>query len=301
MVEDRLQVLVTLRYVASGEVGSGTLTGGSLPAPLTYARQYQTWGPVPAIAVENLADVSLTNIASASMDLARATLDPAATLTLPTTSDGDAVLTLDGIFPPGRVVYEDGLVLPGGSAGAGGATVPVASGTHTYVIAPAPACGAAPATGCRRPTLPGRALLQLRKSGGGRMLWKWTRGAATAIADFGNPLATTGYGLCLYNGAGTLLESASAPAGGFCSAAGRRPCWRRTSHGYRYVDPALTPSGLRQVILKPGLAGKAQILVKGQGPLLALPTLPILTMPVTAQLVSSDGVCWEATYHSASP
>src|SRR6266849_1461822 len=175
------------------QVGSGMLTGGSLPAPLTYSRQYQTWGPVPAIPVENLADVGLTNIGSAHLEVARATLDPAATLTLPTTSDGAAVLSLDGVFPPGRVVFEDGVVLPGGSAGAGGATVTVASGTHTYVIAPAPTCGAAPATGCRRPTLSRRALLQLRKNGGNRLLWKWTRGAATSLADFGNPLATTGY------------------------------------------------------------------------------------------------------------
>jgi hypothetical protein len=281
------------------QFGAGTLTGGNLPAPLAYTRQYRTWGTAPAIPVENLADVGLTNIGAARIDLARASLDPAAILTLPTTSDGDAVLTLDGVFPPGRLVFEDGLILPGGSAGAGGAVVPVRSGTHTYVIAPALACGASPATGCRRPTAPRRALLRLRNVTPDikdRLLWKWKHGAATSIADFGNPPASTGYALCMYDGAGLLLEGASAPADGSCNG---RPCWRATRSGFRYVDPALTPSGLRQIVLRAGAAGKAQIVVKGRGPLLALPALPISTLPVTVQLVSSDGVCWEATYSSA--
>jgi hypothetical protein len=199
------------------------------------------------------------------------------------------------------VVLEDGLVLPTGSVGAGGATVPVKSGTHTYVIASVPACAPAPTTGCRGPVAPHRAFLQLRRGavpGKNRLLWKWTRGAATGASDFGNPLATTGYGLCIYGAGGILLdEGASAPAGGSC---GARACWRATPRGYRYVDRDLTPSGLRQVVLDAGAAGRAQILVKGRGALLALPSLPITTLPVTVQLVSSDGTCWEATYGSAS-
>jgi len=275
-------------------------TAGAVP-PFTYTENNRTWGAAPAIPVENLADVTLTNIASARIDLARAALDPAATLTLPTTSDGDAVLTLDGAFPPGRVAYEDGVVLPGGSAGAGGAVVPVASGSHTYVIAAAPTCGLTPLSGCRTPIEPRRALLQLRNTTPDtkdRLLWKWTHGAATTVADFGNPLSTTGYGLCIYDGNNTRLQAAAAPAGGLCNATRARACWRATAKGYRYADRDLTPAGVRRIILQSGAAGNAKIVVKGQGALLAPPALPIEHLPVRVQLVSSDGVCWEATYGS---
>jgi len=105
--------------------------------------------------------------------------------------------------------------------------------------------------------------------------------------------------LAIVAAARAALASASAPAGGFCSAGSSRPCWRANARGYRYVDRYLTPSGLRQLVPRAGPAGKAQILVKGQGALLALPALPISPLPVTVQLVSRDGVCWEATYHSA--
>ncbi|MEO6028623.1 MAG: hypothetical protein ABIR79_17295 [Candidatus Binatia bacterium] len=49
-------------------------------------------------------------------------------------------------------------------------------------------------------------------------------------------------------------------------------------------------------MLKAGAAGKAQISVKGQGANLALPTLPIADLPITVQLTSSDGACFEAIY-----
>jgi hypothetical protein len=273
-------------------------TAGAVP-PFTYVETNRSWGAVPSIPVANLADVTLTNVAGARIDLARAALDPADILTLPTTSDGPSVLTLDGAFPANRVVYEDGVILPAGSAGPSGATVPVASGTHTYVIAPPPTCAAVPATGCRQTTLAGKALLKLRNTSPDTkdsLLWKWTRGAATSRGDFGDPLTSTSYGLCIYDGTGLLLESAAAPAGGTCS--GGHACWRATASGFRYVDKDLTPSGLRQVLLKSGADGKAQIVVKGSGPLLALPTLPLTPLPVHVQLTSSDGTCWEATYHT---
>ncbi|MEO6029682.1 MAG: alpha/beta hydrolase-fold protein [Candidatus Binatia bacterium] len=275
-------------------------TAGAVP-PFTYSENNRTWGPTPAIAVANRADVRLTNIASARLDLARAALDPGATLTLPTTADGPALLTLDGGFPPGRVVYEDGVVLAGGTANAGGAIVPVNPGTHTYVIAPAPTCGVVAATGCRAPTAPRAAILQLRNvspDAKDRLQWKWGRGAPTTLADFGDPLATTGYSLCVYDGLGVLVQAAAAPAGDVCNARHPRPCWRASRTGFRYVDRDLTPTGIRQIVLKSGVAGQAQIQVKGEGAALGLPSLPFGTLPLTVQLVNSDGACWQATYSS---
>ncbi len=272
-------------------------TAGAVP-PFTYVETNRSWGEPPAEPVENVADVQLTNVGSARIDLARAALDPGATLTLPTTSDGDATLLLDGAFPTGRQVLEDGAVLAGAAAGPGGAVVPVKSGTHTYVITAGAGCTASPLAGCRRPVQAGGALLQLRNvspDAKDRLLWKWTRGPATTTAEFGDPLAGTDYRLCVYDGGGALLASASAPAGGVCGAHGR-PCWKATGHGYRYLDKELTPSGIRQIVLKSGAAGKAQIVVKGQGAGLGLPALPITSLPVVVQLAAGGGTCFEATY-----
>ena len=46
--------------------------------------------------------------------------------------------------------------------------------------------------------------------------------------------------------------------------------------------------------------GVAKIIVKGKGSLLNLPALPIANpdLPLTVQLTSSNGECWEATYSS---
>jgi hypothetical protein len=134
-----------------------------------------------------------------------------------------------------------------------------------------------------------------------KLLWKWIKGAATTKADFGNPLATSDYSLCMYNGAGTLISAATAPAGGLCGiGTSLRACWRETARGFRYKDKALTPSGIQKVILTSGLSGKAKILVKGKGSLLDLPTLPVTSLPVRVQLNNSDGICWEAVYSTPS-
>jgi hypothetical protein len=158
-----------------------------------------------------------------------------------------------------------------------------------------------PAAACRPPAQSQKASLQLRNAtpdSKDRLQWKWLKGTATAKADFGNPTATTGYALCLYDGNSTLIADAAIPAAGTCNAASPRPCWRENARGFRYVDKDLTPNGIQQVVLKAGDAGKAQIQVKGRGASLPDPTLPISHLPVTVQLVSSTGQCWTATYSS---
>lgn len=47
--------------------------------------------------------------------------------------------------------------------------------------------------------------------------------------------------------------------------------------------------------LRPGVAGKAKIQIQGRGVHLDLAPLPA-TQPVTVQLKSSDGTCWNAVY-----
>jgi hypothetical protein len=162
-------------------------------------------------------------------------------------------------------------------------------------------CGPVPSIACRPPAVSGKARLQLRNTSPDtkdRLQWKWLKGTATAKADFGNPTATTGYALCVYDGNSNLIANATMPAGGSCNAASPRPCWRENARGYRYVDKDLTPSGIQQLVLKAGPDGKAQIGLKGKGVLLPDPALPISDLPVTVQLVSSAGQCWTATYHT---
>jgi acyl-homoserine lactone acylase PvdQ len=162
------------------------------------------------------------------------------------------------------------------------------------------ACGRVPAAGCRRPLVPGKALLDVQDrtpDTRDRLLWRWLAGAATAKNDFGDPRAATDYQLCIYDGAPALVAHAAVPAGGLCGAKAR-PCWTETARGFRYADPDLTPDGVQKVLLKAGLDGKAQLRVQGKGALLDVPALPVQTLPVTVQLMSGEGACWEAVYRS---
>jgi hypothetical protein len=163
------------------------------------------------------------------------------------------------------------------------------------LVLPGAECGATPVAVCRAPTLPQKSKLVLKDKIGprDRLSWTWTKGAATSKSDLGNPLADTGYALCVYDGDDHLISSATAPPGGICAG---HPCWKETDAGFRYVDAELTPTGLRKLELKSGVAGKSKIGVLGKGDLLAMPGLPILDLPVTVQLVHDGGGCWGATF-----
>jgi hypothetical protein len=125
--------------------------------------------------------------------------------------------------------------------------------------------------------------------------WKW-KGQATTLPDFGNPVGTTGYALCIYEGS-SLLLTARAPASGDC---GAKPCWKALgTKGYGYKDATSTPDGLLKVTLKVGAAGKAQVAVKGKGVNLPDAVLPLST-PVTVQLQATTGACWTATFGTAT-
>ncbi|MEB2286071.1 MAG: hypothetical protein B6D46_03750 [Polyangiaceae bacterium UTPRO1] len=157
-----------------------------------------------------------------------------------------------------------------------------------------PGCGPAPEAGCRAPAAPARASIFLRNAAAAAhdsLQWKWNRGAATPQTDFGNPTIDTGYQLCLYDG-GALRMSLPLPAGGAC---GGRACWRENGSGFQYADKTGS-RGITRLALKSGTTpGKAKILLKGRGGGLAMPTLPF-AQPLTVQLRSSTGACWDATF-----
>lgn len=154
-----------------------------------------------------------------------------------------------------------------------------------------------PAPDCREPTAAGGATLVLRDSDDDAkdlLLWKWRRGPAASKAEFGDPLASTGYALCVYDDTG-LLTTVTAPAGDTC---GHHPCWAERGGGFRYRDPERTPDGAAGILLQPGHHdGRTKIVVEASGENLDLPDLSSLESPLTVQLRRSGSrLCWSAGY-----
>lgn len=164
----------------------------------------------------------------------------------------------------------------------------------------ADACGTVPAGGCLHPVLSGKAQLQIKQPvdpAKHAFSWKWGAGAATDLAAFGDPSMTSDYALCVYDDQGGTpvrrLRMAIAP-GGTCKG---KPCWKGSTTGWQYKKSDFVPKGQLQIKLKSGVAGKAQIAVKAQGPHLGLAMLPATQSPsVRVQLNNGAGRCWEAVY-----
>lgn len=152
--------------------------------------------------------------------------------------------------------------------------------------------GAVPSAGeCKRPVESRRGLFQLKNDpfddGRDRLVWRWASGAQTDKTEWGSPLASTSFGLCVYDesgGARQLIMERLLPAGAF---------WRERANGFKYVD---ANSGFRSVILKAGAAGRASIAVNGQGPGLAMVPLPLDQDDAVAVQLVTAGACWEARY-----
>jgi hypothetical protein len=162
-------------------------------------------------------------------------------------------------------------------------------------------CGPTPATGCRLTAVAGSTfkIKDATPDAKDQVKWKWSRGAATTVADFGNPVTGTPvYKLCVYDTSvrPQPLMDLDVPPGGTC---GTKPCWKATgTKGYAYRNKAALPDGITSVKLKMGIVGKAKVQAVGKGDPLPLPSLP-LTLPVTVQLVLQDGAtnrCWQTTY-----
>jgi cysteine-rich repeat protein len=166
-------------------------------------------------------------------------------------------------------------------------------------------CGPVPATGCRTPTLPAMSLLKIKNKDNDskdQLLWNWANGEATTAAEFGNPVTSTSYLLCVYDSSAAPqpLMTLAAPSGGLCQG---RPCWTASNNGtkFRYKDKLLVPDGLQLALLKEGLLdGKAKVKFKAKGSPLPLAPTPF-TLPVTVQVKNTDtSVCWEAVFSAPS-
>ncbi|HEY8516330.1 MAG TPA: PKD domain-containing protein [Candidatus Binatia bacterium] len=145
-------------------------------------------------------------------------------------------------------------------------------------------CAPAPLAGCRD----GRTSFVLREPGAAArrsLTFTWSRGTTT-LADLGDPTATTEYALCVYDGSGLALATGARPGAK----------WSRVgTTGYRYKDAGAYPGGIHSARVTSGK--NPRLVVKGKGVHLPAATLP-LTLPVTAQLVASDGACWQGVYQA---
>jgi hypothetical protein len=206
------------------------------------------------------------------------------------TSDAftDIVWGLPGIVrlrQPGRLVFTS-VPAP---------TVTPAAPTPTPTPTVTPPCPPVPAV-CATPIAAEKASLQLADRAPDdkdRLVWRWTKGAATDLASLGDPRATDDYALCLYDAAG-VRATMRIPAGGLCRG---RPCWQARSNGFVYRNKDALTDGIAQLTLRAGAAGKAQHLAKGQGDALPMPALAGLTPPLQVQLRNlGTGACWGAAY-----
>jgi hypothetical protein len=169
-----------------------------------------------------------------------------------------------------------------------------------YAAGPALRCAATPRVGCRAPTKAGAAQLALdRRHGTRNVKWKWRHGAATSLAELGDPTVSQDYALCVYDESGptpALALENVAPAGGLCDGV---PCWRATgTHAFTYGDKPAAPLGITSLKLSSGSDGHASIAVAAKGP--NVPTLPLpAPLPLRVQMQSTSGTCWEAAFSAA--
>jgi hypothetical protein len=159
-----------------------------------------------------------------------------------------------------------------------------------------PACALTPATGCRLPAVDGKAKLKITDDADDnkdQLKWKWIKGSATQAMDFGDPLATDSYLLCIYDGS-TRVSSIELPAGDTCAG---KPCWKATASGFLYKDKDRTPEGGFKAKLKAGGDTKAGVSVIAKGVTLETPDPTTFTGPLRVQLQRADGaICFESVF-----
>jgi hypothetical protein len=145
--------------------------------------------------------------------------------------------------------------------------------------------------------------LELTSAGPPQLTWKWKGGDGVALADLGDPTASTDYQLCVFEDADTspaVLFGAGAPA----ASCGVEPCWKALStRGFQWKNRTGAGDGLTSVVVKTGAAGKAAVVLKGKGDALRDRPLgvpvPPFGLPLRVQLRADGGACFEARIDAA--
>jgi cysteine-rich repeat protein len=173
-------------------------------------------------------------------------------------------------------------------------------GDTCQMIGPTLTCVATegPRTDCRGSTGSATAGIKIKNSmpdKRDRLSFRYRKGVPTAKAEFGDPLGTTDYTFCLYQASQpSPLYRVSLPAGITCKAG--RACWKEVRKGYRYRDSTAGRRGVTALTLTEGGAGSAKIAFRARGENLLPPDLGLINSKLTAQIISSTGLCWDAEF-----
>jgi len=164
-------------------------------------------------------------------------------------------------------------------------------------------CPARPNVNCTSPSGLSRSSVELKKGvsdARDQIAWRLNRGGTTSIEDFGDPLTTDTYSVCMYDessAAARLVFAATAPANAQC---GPAVCWKRTHDaGFSYVDPRGAACGLEQIRVRASARGDTRVAVRGKGAGLVFPRLPV-GIPFRVQLNLANGHCWETVLSHVS-
>ena len=129
-----------------------------------------------------------------------------------------------------------------------------------------------------------------------KLTWRFSRGPALDQSDFGNPLASAHYALCIYDDSMLKLAAYILPSASY---------WKASRTGYLLIDSEGTNDGVFRAQLKAARAGLSRLLVKGKGENLSLPS-PVSgtkffnsATAVTAQFVEANGDCYETVFAAA--
>ncbi len=279
-----------------------TVTGTATPTPTATP----TVTPTPTAtrtATPTLTTTPTRTATRTPTPTATATPLPGATLTATRTPTGTptptASTTATGTATPTPTVTAIETGAPTATATPTQTPTAVPSATVTATPLPAVQCGSQPLVGCHRALRPNAGSLTLKDrvpDKNDTLTWRWSRGPAIAKADFGDPLATTAYRVCLYDSAASLVLGVTVPAGGICNPKTNRACWKSPKRGFSYRNPNQAAGAIQSLDLREGTSATARIALRGRGPLLAMPSLLTLSAPLVVQLQSSDGACWESTY-----
>lgn len=153
-----------------------------------------------------------------------------------------------------------------------------------------------PSGGCAAPTVPrGASLLLKTWRGRNRAQFKWGKGPAVPLADFGNPASQLSR-LCIYYqlGHSSFLVAAASPS---VAADG---VWTGTSTGWKFRSTTGAPDGISRIALKAAtvpLQAKVEVTAR-RNPAFRL-RFPLFE-PLIVQFKTSQGKCWEATFVTAT-
>jgi hypothetical protein len=120
------------------------------------------------------------------------------------------------------------------------------------------------------------------------MEYRWTRGDATTIADYGDPLERHSYTLCIVDfirGFPVVKDCARAPAGILG--------WREKGNGYKYRMKDGSPGGLTRLKLRRGEQNRGKMTALGEGMDFEL---PLAQDPEVRVLVLGNNTCWQARF-----